>query len=99
MELRAHVRFWCWVWLALPLCLGCGKSNRNPQAPKIKTADARSAPWIAGKHARVYHRRGCAYAADLESPVGYATVHDAARSGLIPCEFCKPRSLDRTRQE
>lgn len=87
--------------LCLPLCCvaSCGKSSRKSPAPTVKKIDARMAPFVAGKQARVYHRRGCAYAADLESPAGYATAHDADRMGLIPCEFCTPRATDRPVKE
>ncbi|MCY3020652.1 MAG: hypothetical protein NTW87_16665 [Planctomycetota bacterium] len=46
---------------------------------------------MAGKRNKVYHKRDCPYAANLDSPAGYSTVQDAESSGHIPCVFCSPR--------
>ncbi|HLX59906.1 MAG TPA: hypothetical protein VKX17_01370 [Planctomycetota bacterium] len=66
------------------------KEQKKPQYPKVPTIDAKDAPFVSGKHSKVYHVRGCEYCGKLESPVGYDNWQDAERSGRIPCEFCKP---------
>ena len=75
---------------------GCAKSGKSPaqvlsKPPKIETVPAKSAPFIAGKSAKIYHRRGCPYAANLSSTKGYSHADDAEHAGHIPCEFCRPR--------
>jgi hypothetical protein len=67
------------------------KEQKKPRYEKVPQLSAREAPYIAGKHSRIYHARNCQYAGTLDSPVGFASWEDAERSGHIPCEFCKPR--------
>jgi hypothetical protein len=70
------------------------KEQKKPQYPKVPTVDAKDALFVCGKHARIYHVRGCEYCGKLDSPVGYQAWQDAERAGHIPCEFCKPREND-----
>jgi hypothetical protein len=81
--------------LALGCLYGCQKSKpaAQEQARKdVKTLDARTAPFVSGKRNRVYHTRECRYAADVNSPVGFASALDAESTGRLPCEFCLPRN-------
>jgi hypothetical protein len=72
---------------------GCKRSN-NParRLPKPKTMDSRKAPLLAGKDSKVYHKRSCQFAGELQRTVGYTSYLEAERAGLIPCQFCSPRS-------
>ena len=86
------------VGLMPVLFCGCRKSGPPRQeetAMEVKTIDAQSAPFVAGKRNKVYHARGCPYAANLNSPVGFAGVLEAEASGRIPCEFCSPRASNK----
>jgi len=77
---------------------GCRKSGPpKPEetAKEVKTADPETAPYVAGKRNKVYHARGCPYAANLSSAVGFASVLEAEASGRIPCEFCSPRASNK----
>lgn len=57
---------------------------------KVKTVDVKTAPFIAGKKATVFHKRDCPYATRLDSPVGFESAGDARSGGRIPCVFCNP---------
>ena len=79
------------------LCLLCGcRKSSAPQpehtAKEVRTVDPLTAPLVAGKHSKVFHARGCPYAASAKAPVGFASVQEAEASGRIPCQFCSPRS-------
>ena len=88
-------------WLVLVLVCACpfwleGCFNRNsaaPALPKVETIPANTAPLVAAKHGRVYHLRGCCYAAALKDSLGFATAQEAEKAGYIPCEFCRPQTL------
>ena len=92
-------RFLFLLILGAPLAVSCCKKaepeNTSPSLlKKPKAADPASAPFVAGKRNRVFHTRGCPYAADLEAPVGYETLRDAEASGRLPCEFCRPNKIE-----
>lgn len=85
------------MMLSLPvLSTGCKAGNSKlmglSQPQQVKTIDPHSAPFVSGKKNRVYHTRHCQYAANLDSPAGFSTSHDAERSGKMPCQFCAPQS-------
>ena len=65
-------------------------SKQKPAKAKVKDADPNTAPFVSGKHIKVFHKRGCPYAAKLDSPVGFNSISDALTSGRIPCVFCDP---------
>lgn len=83
------------------LLAGCTSSSAKPRGrislpkpPKVKTADPRTAPFLAGKQESVYHKRHCPYASTVSLPQGFATSYDAERTGHTPCAFCSPQHSD-----
>ena len=76
-------------------CRKAGPPRQEETAMEVKSVDPESAPFVAGKRNKVYHARGCPYAANLSSPVGFASVLEAEASGRIPCEFCAPRTSNK----
>lgn len=100
-------KWWCrnsWLTALAALIVlmsgvtGCAavRSTRASQ-PKIEHVPARQALFVAGKRSKIYHRRDCPYAANLESLVGFNKMGDAEGSGHIPCEFCAPRTGEGTK--
>jgi hypothetical protein len=92
---EAHMRvilFALTVGMMLALS-GCARGNNQARRlPKPRTMDARKAPVLAGKDSKVYHRRSCQFAGELQRTVGYSSYLEAERVGLIPCQFCNPRT-------
>jgi len=80
--------------LTIASCRKAGPANTPAALQKKKKADAATAPFVAGKRNQVFHTRHCPYAVELDSPVGFETLHDAEASGRIPCAFCKPHMVD-----
>ncbi|HEY3321516.1 MAG TPA: hypothetical protein VGP72_13695 [Planctomycetota bacterium] len=82
----------CLLLLCLPaLWCGCRKAESGSKDTTLlqsKKVDAESAAFVAGKKNKIYHRRGCRFAASLDSPVGFASEFEAQNSGRVPCEFC-----------
>ena len=66
------------------------KKEKKQQLTKVPTIDARDAPFVAGKHSRIFHLHSCEYAHDLDSPIGFPSIAEAQRSGRVPCQFCHP---------
>jgi len=79
-------------------CRKAGAPRQEETAKEVKTVDPQSAPFVAGKRNKVYHARGCPYAANLISAVGFASALEAEASGRIPCEFCSPRASNKQEQ-
>jgi hypothetical protein len=80
--------------LTVASCRKAGPASTPAALQKAKSADPTTAPFVAGKRNKVFHRRHCPYAAELDSPVGFETLRDAEASGKIPCAFCKPHMIE-----
>lgn len=56
------------------------------------SADPSSAPFLASRHSKVFHRAGCSHAKRIkpDNLLPFAALRQALETGRSPCKHCKP---------